>query len=323
MFGQLVGQRVERIGENLHGVHRVELLADGIKLLVDLGDRLHVDVELNAHLLTENPDQFDGRSRRTAREIPYIRIDDIGSCLDSGHDGSQAVARRAVGMEVDRNRQVLLEQLDQTRHALGRNQPAHVFDRDHVGAEGGHLLGLAQEILVGEYGLGQPFALEHGFEALHTAEMRIDRIADGAVGDAAVLLDVFDRRFDVVHVVQRVEDAHDAEPRLDRIAAESLDDLVGIGSVAEQVAASRKGRQLRHVAHHGVNLLEAVPRIFVQVAHHRVGYGAAPHFHCVEIGVLIERQYTVDLLLFHPRGERRLLSVAERQVSYQKFLCHS
>ena len=320
---QLVGQRVERIRENLHRIHRIEFLADRIEFLVDLGDGLHVDIELHAHFLAEDVDQFDRRSRRSAGEVPDIRIDDVDAGLDRSHDGSQPVTGRTVRMEVDRNRQVFFEQLDQIRNAFGRDQSAHVLDRDHIGAQSGHLLRLVQEILVGENRFRKFLPFQRGLDTFHRREMRVDRVAHGAVGDTAVLLDILDRRLHVVHVVQRVENTHDAQSRLDRIAAESLDDLIGIRSVSEQVASAGQRGQFRNVAHDGLDLFEAVPRVFVQVAHYGVGHGAAPHLHGVKISVFIERQDAVDLLLLHPGGKSGLLSVPEGQIPYQKFLSHS
>ena len=107
-------------------------------------------------------------------------------------------------MEIDRNVDVLLEQLDQRGDAARRNQTRHVLDRNHVGAQRGHLLGLVEEIGVGEDLLVALPAHELG-EETGFGVFRIDRIANRAVGDAAVLLDVLDRRFDVVHVVQGVD----------------------------------------------------------------------------------------------------------------------
>ena len=119
----------------------------------------------------------------------------------------------------------------------------------------------------------------------------------------------------VVDVVQGVEDPHDAQTAPDRVAAEAVDDFVRIGRVAEQVAAARKGREFRDIAHCLVDGFEARPRILVEITHHRVGDGAAPHLHRIEIGIFVERQAAVDLLLVHTRREGRLLAVTQRKVS--------
>ena len=266
-------------------------------------------------------DQLDGRGARSAGEVPAVGVHDI----HAGHDGRkhrrQAVARGAVGVEIDRNREVFLEQPHERSHAARRNESRHVLDGDHVGAESRHLSGLVEEIGVREDRRGILLARKTGPEA-RLGIFRVHRIANGAIGDAAVLLDVLDRRFHVIHVIQGVEDTHDAQTAPDGIAAETVDDLVRIGRIAEQIAAAREGRELRHVADGPVDRLEAGPRVFVQVAHDRIGHGAAPHLHRIEIRILVERQAAVDLRLIHTRSERRLLAVTQRKVSDFEISCH-
>ena len=198
------------------------------------------------------------------------------------------------------------------------DQTRHVLDGNHVGAQCGHLFGLVQEVGVGEYGFRILLSEQTGEES-DLGIFGVDRVADGAVGDAAVLLHILDGRLHVVHVVQGVEDAHDAQSALDGVAAEAVDDFVGIRGVAEQVAAARKGGQLRNVADGLVNGLQTGPRIFVQIAHHGVGNGAAPNLHGVEVSLLIEGEAAVDLRLIHTGCERGLLSVAQRKISDFQF----
>ena len=82
---------------------------------------------------------------------------------------------------------------------------------------------------------------------------------------------------------------------LDRVAAEAVDHVVGIGSVAEQVAAARQGREFRHIADGLVNGLQTRPRILIEIAHHRVGHGTAPDLHRIEICIFVVRQAAVYL----------------------------
>ena len=250
----------------------------------------------------QNTYELQGRSARTLGEIPAVGVHDIGA----GHDGrqhrSQPVTRRTVGMEIDRNRKFLLQQPDQRSDPTRRNQARHVLDRNHIGAERSHLFGLIDKIGVGEDGLRLLPAHQAGQEP-GFGIFGVDRIAHGAIGDAAVLLHVFDRRFHIVHVVQRIEDTHDAQTALDGVAAEPVDDLIGIGGVSEEVAAARKRRQLRDLAHRLADRLETSPGILVQIAHHRIGHGAAPNLHCIKIRILIIRQTAIDLRLAHSRRE--------------------
>ena len=71
-----------------------------------------------------------------------------------------------------------------------------------------------------------------------------------------------------------------------------------------------------------LDLFQALPGVLVEVAHDRVGHGAAPDLHGVKAGLLVKRQQAVHLGLVHARGELRLLPVAERQVADQYFFSH-
>ncbi len=315
LCGQRVGKRIERLGQRFLGAEyrHFELLADALQLAVDLGHGLHVDTQIDAELLAEYVYQLQCGRSRAAAEPPAVGVDDIDSGHDCRHDRCQTVTRRTVGVEIDGDADVLLEELDERRYALRRNQTRHILDRYHVGAQLGHLLGLVEEILVGK---------DH-FMLLAVGILGIDGVAYGAVGDAAVLLDIFDSRLDVIDIVQRIEYTHDAQTALDSVARETCDDLVGVGRVAEQVAAARECREIRYVADGLLDRFQTSPRVFVEVAHHRVGYGAAPNLHSIEVGVLVVGQAAIDLLLGHTRSERRLLTVAQRQITNFQCFSHS
>ena len=192
-------------------------------------------------------------------------------------------------MEIDRNRQMLFEQTDQTGDTFRRNQTAHILDGNHIGSPSRHLLGFGEEILIGEHRLGQFLSFERSLDAFHGRKVWIDRIAHGTIGNAAILFHVLDGRLHVVHVVQRIEDPHDAQPRLNRITTEPVDNLIGIGCISEKVATPRECRQFRNVTHSRFYLFETIPRVFVQIPHHRIGNGTTPHLHRIKIRILVER----------------------------------
>lgn len=177
----------------------------------------------------------------TAREIPNVGIHDIRPADDGRQHRSQAVTRRAVRMEIHRHFKIMFEQAYQPGHPFGRNQAAHILDRDHVGAERLHLPGFIQEIGVGKNFARQLLALEQRRKPLAHRKVRVDRIANRTIGQSTVFLYIFDGRFDVLHIVQRIEDTHDAETGFDRIAAKSFDNFIGIGAVPEQGFARAKG----------------------------------------------------------------------------------
>ena len=324
-FGRNVVHR-ERFREFLHSIECLEFLTDPVQAFVDLGHRIHVDIHLDTHFLGEHVDQFYSRGSRAAGKVPDVGIDDVHPGSDSGHYGRKTVTRSRVRVEIHRNGQVALEQFYQFIGALGRDQAAHVLDGDHIGAQSLHLFGFVQEIFVGEDLFRGFRAAEHSFDLLsesHRGILRIDGVAYGAIGDTAVFADVFHRRFDVVHVVQRVENTHDAQPGFDRVAAEAFDDLVGVRRVTEQVAPAGKGRQFGYVADLFLDRLQTRPGIFAQVTHYRIRNGAAPYLHGIELGIFVITDNPVDLLLAHAGRKCGLLAVAQGQVTYKKFPCHN
>jgi len=280
--GQLVPGDVEGQRQQLVLVELRQLAADLQQLAVDGRDRLAVDAGVEAELVGEDLHQLEGRRRRAAGKIQDDGVDDVDA-VDHGHQHRrQAEARGAMGVHVDGDAHVLLQGADQPPRRRRVDEPGHVLDGDHVGAQAGQLLGLGDEIADVEDLQGQRPAAQQGPDAVAHGEARVDGVADGAVGDAAVALDVADGRLHVVDVVQGVEDAHDVDARAHGIAAEALDNRVGVGVVAEQVASARQGGELGHRADGGLDLLQALPGVLVEEAHHRVGDGAAPDLHGVK-----------------------------------------
>ena len=160
--GQRVGERVEWLGFGLFfAKHReFKLFADASQLAIDFGHRLHVHAQVDAQLLAEHIHQLQRRSTCAASKPPAVGVNNVDTCHNGGKHRCQAVARSAVGVEVERQIDVLLKQLHQRAHALRRNQARHVLNCDHVAAQRCHLLRLVEEILVGKYRSGIFFALE-------------------------------------------------------------------------------------------------------------------------------------------------------------------
>ena len=60
----------------------------------------------------------------------------------------------------------------------------------------------------------------------------------------------------------------------------------------------------------------------MQVAHYRIGNGAAPHFEGIKSGFFKIGQNPVDLLLVHTGCKKRLLSIAKGYVSDKNLFFH-
>ena len=320
--GQLVGGDIERAGKHLVLVELGQFGADARQELVDGRHGFAIDTGFKAELVGEDLDQLECRRGRSAREIQDHGVDDVHA-VEHGHQHrGQAEPGRAVGMEVDGDAHIFFQGADELAGRGRVDEPGHVLDGDHVGAQAGQLFGLGHEVVDSENFPRDRLARQQRPGLVEPGEFRVHGVADGAVGAAAVLLDVADGRLHVVDVVQGVEDAHDADAGLDGVAAEALDDLVGIRVVAEQVAAARQGGELGGRTHGRLDLFQALPGIFVEIAHDRIGHGTAPDLHGVETGRPVKGQQAVDLVLVHARGELGLLSVPEGQVADQYFLSH-
>ena len=147
------------------------------------------------------------------------------------------------------------------------DKTSHILDRDHVGASLFKFNCLVYKIIDREKVVGQFFAAEHSFDLVFRREFRIDRVADAAVGHSAVFLDVFYRRAHVIDIVQSIEDTHDVDTRLYRVAVETFDNVFRIRIVAEKVPSSRKRRKFARLSYSSFDLFKSSPRIFTEVAH--------------------------------------------------------
>ena len=136
-----------------------------------------------------------------------------------------------------------------------------------------------------------------------------DRVADGALGVAARLLDGFDGGLEVAKVVDGVEDAEDVHAVLNRELAELIDDIVGVVAVAYDVLAAEQhleGRLLEAL----LELAQALPGVLAEKAEGGVEGGAAPDLDAVEAGLVHLGRDGDHVLGAHARGEQRLVAVA-------------
>ena len=224
-----------------------------------------------------------------------------------------------MGVEIDRNFHGGLEFRDNGGGTQRAYQACHILKSDYLGAETFHFAGFFHEVFVGEYFLGlfRLFAEELGEETgfLRRFGLGVYGVADGAVGDAAKLVDEADGLADVVDVVESVEYTHHVEAVGDSLFIETFENAVGVGHITEEVAAAGKSAQQGFSFHCLGDGAQTIPWRFVEIAHHRVGHSAAPDFHDVEAGVFVVRQQFVDFCLAQTSGEQRLLTVAKGKVA--------
>ena len=279
------------------------------QLLADGAYGFHVHVYLYAEFLCEKVDEFNGGSRGASSEPPYVGVEDVDA-VDYGHDaGCEAVAWCAVGVEVDVGLEGCFELGYYGCGAHGVYEAGHVLKRDDFRAEGFHFFCFLHEVLVCEdffrlLGfLAHEACEESGLRQRCGVGLGVDGVAHGAVGYASEFVDEAYAFLYIVDVVERVEYTHHVQAVGYRFFVETFKHIVGVGFVAEQVAAARERRQQR-TAFHGLGACtQAIPWRFVEVAHYRVGHCASPHFHDVEACVFVERQKFVDFSLAQTRCE--------------------
>ncbi len=184
-----------------------------------------------------------------------------------------------MGVEVNGHFHGCFQLADDRSRARGAHEACHILEGDDFGAKTLHLNGEVDKILVGEYLFGS------GGSILFLAEKRAEKafllggldgsfllgihgVAYGCVGDAAKLVDETYRLLDIVDVVERVEDTHYVKAVLDGFFVESFEDRVGVGNITEKVAAAGQSRQERLPAYGFGDGAQAIPRGFVEIAHH-------------------------------------------------------
>ena len=208
---------------------------------------------------------------------------------NSHHARSQAVARSAVSVEIDRHVDCSLKLRHQRSHASRIDQTCHILDGNHLGTEGFITFSFFYEIFVGKY-----------LFRIYVVVFRINSVAYSAIGYAAKLIDDFHRFLNVVEVVKGVENTHNAKTVLDGFYIETLDDVGRIWGISEKVSTTRKGSKIRAMlvaVDFVANRFETIPRRFVEVTHHRIRYSSTPYFHCIKTCIYIVRKENIDARL--------------------------
>ena len=119
--------------------------------------------------------------------------------------------------------------------------------------------------------------------------------------------------------VEGVEDAEQVDAGLGRFLDEGLDDVVGIVGVADGVGGPQQHLE-EDVRDALAQLGQAVPGRFLEEAHGRVERRPAPHLQREQAGVPggVDRGDLQHVVGAHPRGQQRLVGVAEGRVGHQQ-----
>ncbi len=203
---------------------------------------------------------------RLSREPGYGRkrcVDDVHPGLAGHEQGGLAIAGGIVGMEVHRNPDFLLQCLYQLVGGERLEQPRHVLDGKDVCAHVFQFLGkrnvIPQGILV-SLGIGN-----------------IAGVADGSLAYLAGLPDRLHGDRHPLGPVERVEDTEDVYAARGRFFNKPLNHVVGIVGVADGIGPAQQHLE-QDVGHGFLQLVQALPRAFLEEAHGDIERGSAPHF---------------------------------------------
>ena len=146
-------------------------------------------------------------------------------------------------------------------------------------------------------------------------------VADRRLAERPGLADGLERQLHVGHPVERVEDAEQVDPGGGGLLDERLDDVVGIARVADRVGAAEQHLE-EDVGDLLAELGQPFPGVFLEEPHGRVEGGAAPHLDRedarTEPGVGVgDAEHVAGA---DPRGQQRLVGVAERRVGQEQRL---
>ena len=146
-------------------------------------------------------------------------------------------------------------------------------------------------------------------------------VADRRLAQLARLAHGVDRDAHVLDPVQRVEDAEQVDAGARRLLDEVAHDVVGIVRVADRVRRAQQHLQ-QQVRHRRAQLVQPLPRTFLQEAHRHVEGRAAPAFDREQVRheARVVRRDRREVVRAEARGEQRLVRVAHRRVRQQHAL---
>ncbi len=139
-------------------------------------------------------------------------------------------------VEVDRDRDLVLQRRDQRLRRRRLDQPAHILDGEDVGARGLEFL-------------GQPHIIaQRIFRPVRVVD--VAGITEGRLAETARLEHRIHGDPHVLDPIERIEDAEDIDPGLGGAVDEFLDHVVRIVGIADPVRGPDQhlGQQVRHGA---------------------------------------------------------------------------
>ena len=209
-----------------------------------------------------------------------------------------------MGVEVDRQADLLLQRLDEDLGRRGFQQARHVLQAQDMGA------GRLQFLCAGD------IVFQVIFRPRRVQE--IAGIADRPFQHLAAIQHRIHRDAHVFDPIERIEHAEHVHPGGGGLFDKSLHHIVGVGGIAHAICPAQK--HLGHQVRHGrAQIAQALPGAFLQEAIGHVKGRAAPAFDREQLRQVrgIGRRHADHVDRPHPGGQQALMPVAHRGVSQQ------
>ncbi len=266
---------------------------------------------LDAAVARSVTQRFDDRAEVRLRSQAAHRIEravhSVRARVDRREHARRGDAAGVMRVEMDRQAGLFLQRLDQRKRCARLAQPGHVLDAQDVRASA---LQVARERHV---------VLEVVLRLARIGE--IAGVADRRLAQLARLAHGVDCDAHVLDPVERVEDAEQVDARARRLIDEVAHDVVGIVGVADRIRRAQQHLQ-QQVRHGGAQLVQALPRTFVEEAHRDVERRAAPAFDREQVRrqARVVRRNRRQIVRAETRGQQRLMRVAHRRIRQQHAL---
>ena len=244
------------------------LCSHGLPVERDLADRLRVEAGVAIRVAQGLDDRAQAGLRRGPRHRVHAGVDRVDTGVDRGQHGGASNARGVVGVQVDRQPDLLLQGSDEGAGLDRLEEAGHVLDRQDVAARRLELPG------------GADVVSEVVFAACRVED--VAGVADRAFGELARLQHGIDRDAHVLDPIEAVEDPEQVHARLRRAAHEVADDIVRVVGVADAVGAAQQHLR-QEVGDALADQCEPLPGVLVEEAHGDVEGGAAPAFEREEL----------------------------------------
>ncbi|KAH3659409.1 hypothetical protein OGATHE_006293 [Ogataea polymorpha] len=245
-----------------------------------------------------------GRLRCQARHRVDSTINNVRTSKSTSNIGNHTGTGRVVGVDVDRNRRILLSDTADQQLCRGRLQSTgHVLDTKQMGA---HLHNLVDGLQV---------VLEIVFLAWLE---HVSRVANSGFDHTSGLLDGVDADLQLLQIVQSIKDSENVHSGVLSLLHKVVYGVVRQRRVRHTIRSSQK--HLEWDVWHGFSQLsESVPRILVQETHSNVESGTSPTFQGegVSKGMGRSRSNVQQVYGSNSGCQKRLVSVSPGSVHDQ------